>query len=111
MVKKVKCKIYNLPARFPVEVDGVIVNYGRTAYQAAEIAHAHGATELEVIKCGSEFVSISLALPSSATSSRKGKPRGRSRGKSSPPSSPVSGPSQSSEQSSGSNSDESENKD
>jgi len=92
-----KAKIYELPARFPVEVKGKIVDYGRTAYNAAEIAKQYGATEMEVVKCRSEKVSISLGSSSSRTSTRKAKARGTSQVKSSAQSSPPSGPSQSSQ--------------
>ena len=100
MAKKITGIIYELPARFPVEINGEIVDYGRTAYQAAEMAKQHGATELEVIKCRGQQVSISLASLSSRRSTPKQKARTTSSGKSSAQSSQPSGPSQSSEPSS-----------
>lgn len=65
MPKAKSAVIYELPARYVVEVDGVVVDFGRSAYTAAEIAKAHGATKMEVEKWDKEKHSISSEQASS----------------------------------------------
>lgn len=48
MARKKKAVIYKMKGRFLVVIRGKVVDAGRTAFQAAEMAKQHGSTEQEV---------------------------------------------------------------
>ena len=79
---KMKATIVKVPKKYMIVVDGEIVDFSHSAYQAAEIARHHGAEELDLKQwtLGTSFSSLISALRSghSGLSSKQPKAKEKS---------------------------------